>query len=349
MDTVEYDPEIDQQPLSVDKILFKLKIFWAGITDPIMYTKAPRSIIIIPERMASGKPPETLAGVERVADNAPLGAPEAQENMEQPVAETAELTPEPAASPEQTMPEQTMPEQTMPEQTMVEPETPPAAPPAVPTMNNDNDNDNDNAAKETPVRTEKPAPPKAASETAEQMVAQIPEKSPPPKPMPEPVSQIKLPEQTEVAIAPPPPPVLSPPTSSEQDFNRGQQFYKGIDVPKDFKAAAEFFEKAAVVGHKNAQFNLGTMYYTGKGVDKDLSKAISWFKKAAQQGHTQAEFNLGFLYYTGSGVTKNDVLAYRLISAAADKGYAKAIQARDTLAKSLPPAVIKQAESPSGN
>ena len=120
-------------------------------------------------------------------------------------------------------------------------------------------------------------------------------------------------------------------------------------VPKDFKAAAEFFEKAAVVGHKNAQYNLGILYYTGKGVDKNLRKAFSWFQKAAQQGHTLAEFNLGYLYYSGAGVAKNDVLAYRLFSAAAAKGNTKAIKARDTLAKSLPPEVIKQAESQPAN
>jgi len=327
MDTVKYDPEIDQQPLSVDKILFKLKIFWAGVTDPVMYTKAPRSIIIIPERVAPAKQPEALAGVERVADNIQPEitkvtetpkVPENQEDteaMEQPGTEMVE----PGASPEATMAE-------------------PEAPPPAPTMN-------DNAAKQAPVKIEKPAAPKAPSETAEQMAEQVPEK----KPMPEPVSQTKQPEQTVIAAAPPPSPVLTAPSSSEQDYNRGQQFYKGIDVPKDFKAAAEFFEKAAVVGHKNAQYNLGILYYTGKGVDKNLRKAFSWFQKAAQQGHTLAEFNLGYLYYSGAGVAKNDVLAYRLFSAAAAKGNTKAIKARDTLAKSLPPEVIKQAESQPAN
>ena len=48
----------------------------------------------------------------------------------------------------------------------------------------------------------------------------------------------------------------------------------------------------------------------------DESQAVEWYKKAALQGHAQAQFNLGLMYESGAGVPKDGVRAYAWTSLA---------------------------------
>ena len=112
-------------------------------------------------------------------------------------------------------------------------------------------------------------------------------------------------------------------------------------MPKDFRTAAEWFNKAAAKGHPGAQYNLGIMAYLGQGTKQDFAEAAKWFQRAGDQGHAASQYNLGFLFYEGKGVKKDDMQAYTWIDRAANQGHTKAKTARDALAKALPKEIFK--------
>ena len=61
----------------------------------------------------------------------------------------------------------------------------------------------------------------------------------------------------------------------------GEIFEKGLGVPPDYEAAAQWYQKAAEQGYERAQINLGHLYETGLGVEKNPALALQWYRKAA--------------------------------------------------------------------
>jgi TPR repeat protein len=59
---------------------------------------------------------------------------------------------------------------------------------------------------------------------------------------------------------------------------------KGRGEPRDKSKAAEYFRKAAVLGHGRAQYNLGILYQRGSGVAKDPQRARYWLDRAKASG-----------------------------------------------------------------
>jgi hypothetical protein len=130
-----------------------------------------------------------------------------------------------------------------------------------------------------------------------------PEKKPPVQEKKPPVQEEKPPVQEE-----------NNPSAQEQ-FNYGMRYEKGEDgTPQDNQKAADWYLKAALQGHADAQYRLGLLYSTVKGltiktqepfsmngngqwVNKDgLSMAeatsLHWWRKAAEQGHAEAKAKL---------------------------------------------------------
>jgi TPR repeat protein len=66
-------------------------------------------------------------------------------------------------------------------------------------------------------------------------------------------------------------------------------------MPQDFRAAAKWYEHAAVEGHPLAQNNLGMLYYHGLGVVRNLEVSIFWFGRAALQGKEGSAANIDFI------------------------------------------------------
>ena len=128
----------------------------------------------------------------------------------------------------------------------------------------------------------------------------------------------------------------------DTEHKRGLLYYKGITVPKDFRQASDWFNKAAAKGHAGAQYNLGIMAYLGQGMTQSFAEAAKWFRKAGEQDHAAAQYNLGFLFYEGKGVQKDDQEAYHWIDQAARLGDRKAAKARETLEKVLPKEIFKK-------
>ncbi|MDA0997104.1 MAG: tetratricopeptide repeat protein [Proteobacteria bacterium] len=142
--------------------------------------------------------------------------------------------------------------------------------------------------------------------------------------------------ETDKKMEPAPPSAGKNGGDGDADHKMGLRFYNGINVEKNYGKAAEFFLKAAAVGHPGAQYNLGIMNFLGQTGGQDFTNAAKWFEKAAAQGHTQAQYNLGFLFYEGKGVERDLKKAFDWISRAAEQGDPKAAKARDTLRQALP-------------
>ena len=63
----------------------------------------------------------------------------------------------------------------------------------------------------------------------------------------------------------------------------------------------ESLNKKALAGDAEAQFNLGEMYYYGRDVPHNYVEAAKWYRRAAEQGHIIAQSSLGSMYFYGEG------------------------------------------------
>ena len=68
-------------------------------------------------------------------------------------------------------------------------------------------------------------------------------------------------------------------------FNMGQMFEAGKDVPKNIEKAISYYKKAAVQGHIGANMALGRIYEKARG----MQEAVMYYLKAAESGHAPAQ------------------------------------------------------------
>jgi uncharacterized protein len=96
----------------------------------------------------------------------------------------------------------------------------------------------------------------------------------------------------------------------------------GVDAWErgDYNAAVKEWRPIAIKGDADAQFNLAQAYRFGRGVPLDMKQAEDWYRKAAMQGHFQAEDNLGLIMFQ-NGDRQN---AMPLIERSAGRGDARA-------------------------
>ena len=65
----------------------------------------------------------------------------------------------------------------------------------------------------------------------------------------------------------------------------------------DYASAVKEWRQPAINGDADAQFNLGQAYKLGRGVPVDLKAAEEWYRKASLQGHLQAEDNYALILF----------------------------------------------------
>ena len=111
-------------------------------------------------------------------------------------------------------------------------------------------------------------------------------------------------------------------------YTLGLIYFKGEEVPKDYKEAVKWYTRSAEQGYAPAQLNLGVMYHMGEGVLQDDKQAVKWYRKLAEkQGQVMAQYNLGLIHSKGYGSSegpqdyKEAVKWYRK---AAEQGHANA-------------------------
>jgi localization factor PodJL len=103
-------------------------------------------------------------------------------------------------------------------------------------------------------------------------------------------------------------------------YEVGQRYANGENVPQDMSQAAYWYNQAADQGLAAAQYRLATLYEKGRGVPQDNDKARSWYEKAATQGNVKAMHNLAVIYAEGRGTRQDFTTASRWFADAADYG-----------------------------
>jgi hypothetical protein len=87
-------------------------------------------------------------------------------------------------------------------------------------------------------------------------------------------------------------------------------------IQADYKAASDWYRKAADQGNITAEIRLGDLYRDGRGVARDMAQAVTWYRKAADTGDAGAQGTLGLLYSVGMGVQQDYIEAYYWLSLA---------------------------------
>jgi len=83
-----------------------------------------------------------------------------------------------------------------------------------------------------------------------------------------------------------------------------------------YLAASEMLTIAAEKGDPAAQNALGNLYYLGLGVARNDKLASQWYLKAALQAHSDAQINIARHYRLGLGLPRDDVRAYAWLAQA---------------------------------
>jgi TPR repeat protein len=109
-------------------------------------------------------------------------------------------------------------------------------------------------------------------------------------------------------------------------FNLGQAYRLGRGVKLDLATAQGLFERAARLGHLDAQTSLGLMLFQ----NGNRIAAMRWLKSAAERGEPRALLIYGTALFNGDGVARDPVKAYAYVSRAAAQGLAPA---KETLAQ----------------
>ena len=124
----------------------------------------------------------------------------------------------------------------------------------------------------------------------------------------------------------------------------GLIYAEGQGVKQDYQEAVRWYRLAAEKGDAAAQFILASMYDYGRGVTQDYQEAVRWYRLAAEQGNSLALGRLGLMYYEGQGVPQDYVKSYMWFNLAEKGGKNFGVDLRDTLAKSMTPEQIAEAQ-----
>ncbi|HBN84926.1 MAG TPA: hypothetical protein DDZ89_13910, partial [Clostridiales bacterium] len=108
-------------------------------------------------------------------------------------------------------------------------------------------------------------------------------------------------------------------------FNIGKYYDEGLGVEQDVKESVLWYQKAADLGHKDAQYRLGRLLLEGNSVDCNEKKAFEYFEKAAAQNHDESTMQLGLCYFKGLGVKRDYQKAFAIFKDMRDNKDAKAI------------------------
>jgi TPR repeat protein len=103
----------------------------------------------------------------------------------------------------------------------------------------------------------------------------------------------------------------------------------------------------ALAGDTDAQFNLGQMYRKGEDVPQNYQEAVKWFKKAAEHGYVGGgiQIVLATMYHEGKGgVPKDNVKAYMWLNLAASQGNKLAVEVRSIMGEEMTKEQIAEAE-----
>ena len=108
---------------------------------------------------------------------------------------------------------------------------------------------------------------------------------------------------------------------NEAQVLMGNYYYNYNNLEK----AASYYEAAAMEGNAEALYGLGLIYASTGYESQDYTKAAQLFEEAAQLGEPEAQYYLGYLYLNGLGVEQNAQKATEWFTKAAQQGNERAI------------------------
>ncbi len=103
---------------------------------------------------------------------------------------------------------------------------------------------------------------------------------------------------------------------ADAQFNLGQAYKLGRGVPVDLLQAEDWYRKAALQGHMQAEDNFGLVQFQ----NGNRQKAMPWIEKSAARGEPRAQYVLGTALFNGDLVAKDWVKAYALMTRASASG-----------------------------
>ena len=107
---------------------------------------------------------------------------------------------------------------------------------------------------------------------------------------------------------------------ADAQFNLGQAYKLGRGVPLDLKQAEDWYRKAALQGHLQAEDNYGLVQFQ----NGSRQQALPWIEKSAARGEPRSQYILGTALFNGDMITKDWVKAYALMTRASAAGLAPA-------------------------
>ncbi|WP_448661098.1 SPOR domain-containing protein [Sphingomonas sp. CJ20] len=120
--------------------------------------------------------------------------------------------------------------------------------------------------------------------------------------------------------------------NADAQFNLGQAYRLGRGVPVDLKIAEEWFRKAALQGHEQAEANYGlALFENGKRPD-----SVQWLQRAVARGDARAQYILGIMLFNGDSVEKDWVRAYALMVRSSSTGLEVASKVRGQMDQYMP-------------
>jgi localization factor PodJL len=122
-------------------------------------------------------------------------------------------------------------------------------------------------------------------------------------------------------------------------------YEKGIGVTRDLARAKDWYEKAAHQGHSHAMHNLAVLIAEGSDGKPDYATAAIWFRKAAELGIRDSQYNLAILYARGLGLQQDLVQSYTWFAIAAAQGDEDAGKKREDVATKLDAKALAQAKA----
>lgn len=118
----------------------------------------------------------------------------------------------------------------------------------------------------------------------------------------------------------------------DAQFNMGQAYKLGRGVPADLKIAEDWYRKAALQGHLQAEDNYGlVMFQNG-----DRQRALPYIEKSANRGEPRAQYILGTALFNGDMVKKDWPRAYALMMRASAAGLPPASASLAQMDKYIP-------------
>lgn len=119
---------------------------------------------------------------------------------------------------------------------------------------------------------------------------------------------------------------------ADAQFNLGQAFKLGRGVPQDMNAALEWYQKAAVQGHRQAEDNLGLLLFQ----QNRRPEAMPFLQRSAERGEERAQYLVGIALFNGDLIPRDWVRAYALMTRASAAGVEQASTALAQMDRFIP-------------